>query len=142
MQESEFRAKIVARLRKEGWRVLIIGSGFSACRKCGSRYMGGSGSSPGVPDLSIRRQWWPQGTSLLVELKTNTGQLKKAQKALTEEGGSVILRPQDEPEFMEALDEYDKLFGGAGEAIETLPPDDLSAAMLRYTLPGGSEDTQ
>jgi hypothetical protein len=101
-------ARIIAKLESEGYEVLRVGQ-YKAK---------GSGTDEGYPDLSVRKNGllenggWPRSLCALLEVKTETGRVRKRQAELNAAGWSHIVRSAEQ-----ALEVVQQVAGavGAGE---------------------------
>ncbi len=86
--ESDIQRLIVDQLRLNGYFVSEIGQYFQRQREV---------NSVGYPDLSVRKETWPCGMALLLEVKRpGTGRLSAAQKEFYDIGGSQIVHNLEE----------------------------------------------
>lgn len=94
--ESALQKQIYSLLTTIGYKVMETGKGRAKqkCSKCGfsSYATGWQGNTVGLPDLYIHSINWPRGQSLAVELKTQTGEIRKEQKQLADAGLVYICR--------------------------------------------------
>ena len=86
LSESAIVRAIIDELGRMGYEVLVVGQ----------RKAKGSGTSTGYPDLSVRRQGWPQGLALLLEAKTADGELSPEQEKLHARGWSHVPRSTED----------------------------------------------
>lgn len=86
LSESAIARAIIDELGALGYEVLVVGQ----------RKAKGSGTSTGYPDLSVRRQGWPQGLALLLEAKSATGTLSPEQADLHGRGWSFVPRSAED----------------------------------------------
>jgi hypothetical protein len=82
LSEAAIVQAIIDELAALGYETLVVGQ----------RKAKGSGTTTGYPDLSVRRQGWPQGLALLLEAKTADGTLRPEQADLHERGWSFVPR--------------------------------------------------
>ena len=64
------------------------------CAGCGAwaRPTGGTGTTPGVPDLIVSHELWPIGLWIGIEMKSATGALSPAQRLLRAQGRIFVAR--------------------------------------------------
>ena len=64
------------------------------CAGCGAwaRPTGGTGTTPGVPDLIVSHELWPTGLWIGIEMKSATGVLSPAQRLLRAQGRIFVAR--------------------------------------------------
>lgn len=100
VSEEERQAAIMAALRLKGYIVLQTSEHRARvqCPKCDKWFVprNGRGCSPGVPDLLVSRETWPEGLWMGMEVKGEEGKPTKAQASLMELGRYGIVRTVDE----------------------------------------------
>jgi hypothetical protein len=98
--EEDVQAQAVALLGRAGFVVLQTSVRYHAqkCLECGAwaRPTGGTGTTPGVPDLLVSHETWPLGLWLGTEMKDGDGGLTAAQELLQALGRIVVARSADE----------------------------------------------
>lgn len=82
LSEAAIVRAIIDEMAALGYETLVVGQ----------RKAKGSGTTTGYPDLSVRRQGWPKGLALLLEAKTDTGELRPEQADLHGRGWSHVVR--------------------------------------------------
>ena len=94
--EEDVQAKAILALSRTGFIVLQTSVRYHAqqCRECGTwaRPTGGTGTTPGVPDLLVSHEEWPEGLWLGVEMKDSDGGLQLEQKLLLAQARIVVAR--------------------------------------------------
>lgn len=98
--EEDVQRVIVDGLRLLGWRVLVTTHRVKRC-PCGRWSRGDYGATPGVPDLLVRRDGWPDGLWRGLEVKGPKTPLSAAQKDLESRGGLTVVRSLEDA--LEAL---------------------------------------
>lgn len=83
--EASIQATLKQALETLGYIVGVVNAGRNA--KASVFFQ-----TAGLPDLFVTHEQWPQGEWLGLELKTATGRLRPAQKALNEKGRTVVVR--------------------------------------------------
>lgn len=86
LSEAAIVRAIIDELAALGYETLVVGQ----------RKAKGSGTTTGYPDLSVRRQGWPKGLALLLEAKTDAGELRPEQADLHGRGWSYVARSTEE----------------------------------------------
>lgn len=94
--EDETQTTIVQGLRAHGYLVLVTSRRAKKCWHCGQWPKSGSGDgvSKGVSDLLCRRQTWPMGVWVALEVK-RPGPVKwssKEQELLAETGDVIVVQ--------------------------------------------------
>jgi hypothetical protein len=96
VSEATLQHQVVYLLRTLGYTIMESGKGRSKqrCAKCGhsSYATGWQGNTVGLPDLYIHSIKWPRGVALAIEMKTQTGSVRKEQQELAEKGLVFICR--------------------------------------------------
>lgn len=80
--ESDLVTDITKALEGQGYLVAVVGQHKAK----------GSGTTVGYPDMSVRRQAWPDGLACLLEVKTAQGELSPEQEDLLKRGWSYVVR--------------------------------------------------
>lgn len=98
--EKDIQSESVDALKKLGYEVLVNNAGLrreaaEALRKAGIT-KGAVFQTPGIPDISVRRPTYPKGHWVLIEFKTQEGQMTKAQERIHNLGGSYLCRSLDD----------------------------------------------
>lgn len=96
--ENDLQNSVVNLFRHLGYTVMETGKGRSKTRcRCGAwvTASGWQGNTVGLPDLYIHRPSWGV-IALPIEMKTPTGQVRPAQKALADAGVTTICRSIDD----------------------------------------------
>lgn len=82
--ESQLQKTVVSCLSNLGYQVMETGKARSkvTCKTCGcqSYATGWQGNTVGIPDLYIHNTLWKHSIAVPVELKTQTGEVRKEQK--------------------------------------------------------------
>ncbi len=98
--EKDLQIEVKSNLEMRGYEVMETGKSRAkvSCPACGSQSYptGWQGNTSGLPDLLIRRQDWPVGIWLAVELKGTSTAVTTAQQALANRYGSYICRSWEE----------------------------------------------
>lgn len=96
INEKQLQNQITQVLRLLGYTIMETGKarGKTKCPKCNvySYATGWQGNTAGLPDLYIHSINWPTALALAVELKTQTGTVRKEQKELNDKGLTTICR--------------------------------------------------
>ena len=94
--EKQLQTQVVYLLKLLGYTVMETGKSRSKqkCKACGamSYATGWQGNTAGLPDLYIHSSKWPTALAVAIELKTQTGTVRKEQQELYEKGLSSICR--------------------------------------------------
>lgn len=98
--ENEIQREAVKALRSLGYRVLVNNAGLrseaaKALREANIK-KGGVFATPGIPDISVRHEFWQKGLWCLIELKTAEGKMTDKQAEIHAYGGSYLCRSVDE----------------------------------------------
>ena len=117
--EKKRQAAIVKMLKAEGYKVMVTGTPLKIvrCEECGHVQWpkGGNSNEPGIGDLLVTHPArWPLGTWVMLECKTDTGEVRPEQQALADAGLSWIVR--NEAETREAVKEFEDRLGGVAAA--------------------------
>lgn len=132
-QETDIQAAAIAELTRAGYIVLQCSVRYHAqrCRECGAwaRPEGGTGQSPGIPDLIVTRESWPIGLWRGVEMKGPKTPLSAEQELLLAQGRISAVRTA--AEARECADAATAGFVIAGFEAPVLDQEAIAAARAR-----------
>lgn len=115
--ENDLQNSVVNLLRSLGYTVMESGKGRSKSRcRCGAWVVatGWQGNTVGLPDLYIHRESWGN-IALPIEMKTPTGQIRPAQKALADAGVTTICRSVED--VVTTVSHFEQRFGLDTESL-------------------------
>lgn len=90
--EEDVQAEIIKELTARGYRVLQASVRYKCCWNCGERQRGGTGQTPGIPDLLVTYDGWAKGVFIGLEVKSASGRPTDAQKELLGRGLIFLVR--------------------------------------------------
>ena len=93
--ETEIQRAAIDLLKILGCEVLVTSRVRKRCHRCGNFSAGGDGASKGLPDLFIRKAYWPTYLWLGIEIKGDNTVVRPEQKDLSDRGGVHICRGMD-----------------------------------------------